>query len=177
MKKLIKLFCITSILVVSCGETELNIEGKKTKLKELKSQLTDIKSQIKELENELNMQFDDNKQKKVPVRIKELEKELFYHFIEQSGKINSNENVLVSAEMGGLITHINTKEGQWVAEKKTRNSKAQIEFAQKDVGDVSDDAHASPYIIPTPPTILQEQEVEEIFTKFSGKRRDAREIL
>ena len=51
MKKLIKLFCIASILVVSCGETELNLEEKKTQLKELKSQLTDIKSQIKELQN------------------------------------------------------------------------------------------------------------------------------
>ena len=114
MKKLIKLFCIASILVVSCGETELNLEEKKTQLKELKSQLTDIKSQIKELQNELNGQLDDTRQKKVPVRIKELKEELFYHFIEQTGKINSNENVLVSAEMGGLITDINAKEGQWV---------------------------------------------------------------
>ena len=114
MKKLIKLFCIASILVVSCGETELNIEEKKTQLKELKSQLTDIKSQIKELQNELNGQLDDTRQKKVPVRIKELKEELFYHFIEQTGKINSDENVLVSSEMGGLITDINAKEGQWV---------------------------------------------------------------
>ena len=64
MKKLIKLFCITSILVVSCGETELNLEEKKTQLKELKSHLTDIKSQIKELQNELNGQLDDTRQKK-----------------------------------------------------------------------------------------------------------------
>jgi len=114
MKKLIKLFCIASILVVSCGETKLNLEEKKTQLKELKSQLTDIKSQIKELQNELNGQLVDTKQKKVPVRIKELEEELFYHFIEQTGKINSNENVVVSAEMAGLITHLDVKEGQWV---------------------------------------------------------------
>ena len=72
MKKLIKLFCIASILIVSCGETQLNLEEKKTQLKELKSQLTDIKSQIKELQNELNGQLDDTRQKKVPVRINEL---------------------------------------------------------------------------------------------------------
>ena len=114
MKKLIKLFCIASILVVSCGETELNIEDKKEQLKKLKTQLTDIKSQIKELQNELNGQLEDTEEKKVPVRIKELKEERFFHFIEQAGKINSHKNVVVSAEMGGLITDINTKEGQWV---------------------------------------------------------------
>ena len=114
MKKLIKILCINSFLIVSCGETEMNIEEKKMQLKELKSQLTDIKSEIKELQNELNGQLDDTKQKKVPVRIKKLEEEIFYHFIEQTGKINSNENILVSSEIGGLITHVDVKEGQWV---------------------------------------------------------------
>ena len=65
------------------------------------------KNRTEELQNELNGQLDDTRQKKVPVRIKELKEELFYHFIEQTGKINSNENVLVSAEMGGLLTDIN----------------------------------------------------------------------
>lgn len=114
MKKLTKLFCIASILLTSCGESELNIEAKKTQLKELKSQLTDVKSQIKDLENELNEHTNTPTEKKIPVRIKELKEEVFYHYIEQAGKINSKENVLVSAEMGGLITHINAAEGQWV---------------------------------------------------------------
>ena len=57
--------------------------------------------------------------------------------------------------------YFKTKGDVKVQKKKSRYSKAQIESAQKDVGDVSDDAHASPYIIPTPPTILQEQDEED----------------
>ena len=63
----------------------MNLEEKKTQLKELKSQLTDIKSQIKELQNELNGQLDYTRQKKFLLGLKNLE-ELFYHFIEQTGK-------------------------------------------------------------------------------------------
>ena len=115
MKKLAIFICTICILISSCGPEELNTEAKNAQLKDLKSQLVELKSQIKKLENDLNVAPELPTEKKIPVRVKELKEEVFYHYIEQSGKINSKENILVSAEMGGLTTQINASEGQWVS--------------------------------------------------------------
>ena len=114
MKKLAIFICTICILISSCGPEELNTEAKNAQLKDLKSQLVELKSQIKKLENDLDVAPELPTEKKIPVRIKELKKEVFYHYIEQPGKINSKENILVSAEIGGLTTQINAGEGQWV---------------------------------------------------------------
>lgn len=114
MKKITLFICTTAILIASCGEAELNLEGKKTQLKELKAQLVDIKGQIKSLEKDLNGQAEVQTLKKTPVRVQKIESTEFVHYIEQAGKINSKENILVSAEMGGLIVKLNATEGQWV---------------------------------------------------------------
>ena len=116
MKKLAIFICMSSILLSSCGEGKLNTEAKKTKLKNLKTELVDLKSQIKTLEEDLKKEVELPAEKKIPVRVKELKKEPFYHYIEQPGKINSKENILVSSEMGGLITQINATEGQGVSQ-------------------------------------------------------------
>jgi RND family efflux transporter MFP subunit len=115
MKKQTIFICTICILLSSCGQQELNTEAKNTQLKDLKSQLVELKNQIKKLENDLDVAHELPAKKKIPVRIKELKEQVFYHYIEQAGKINSKENILVSAEMGGLITQINASEGQWVS--------------------------------------------------------------
>lgn len=115
MKKLSLFIFIGSILFASCKNINTDIENKETQLKELKSKLIEIKTQIKNLESDLIGRVEKPLEKKIPVRIKKLKQEPFFHNIEQAGMVNSKENILVSAEMGGLITDLNVKEGQWVS--------------------------------------------------------------
>jgi len=114
MKKLAILISAVSLLLSSCGEGKLNIEAKKSELNDLKSQLIELKGQIKGLEKDLNGHVELSNEKRISVRIKPIQEETFYHFIEQAGKVSSKENILVSAEMGGLVTQLNATEGQWV---------------------------------------------------------------
>ena len=114
MKKLVILFSTAALLISSCGEKELSIEAKQSQLESLKSQLVSIKGSIKDLEKELIGTEVKREEVKIPVRLKKLQKEVFHHYIEQPGTVRSKENVLVSAEMGGLVMRINAKEGDWV---------------------------------------------------------------
>ena len=113
MKKLLILFAAT-LLVSSCGEQEQSIEAKKETLKSLKSQLITLKSDIKSLEKELAGFDGIIEEAKIPIRTKNIQYENFHHYIELPGTISSKENVLVSAEMGGLVKTIFAKEGDWV---------------------------------------------------------------
>jgi len=118
MKKIIIILSSIALFLSSCKDSAPSKEVKKAELKDLKSQLITIKSQISKLEKDLT---EDNlsTEKRVPIRIKQIEPELFTHQIEQPGKINSKENVLVSIELGGTVTSVNTEEGQWVVEGQT----------------------------------------------------------
>ncbi|MDG1849205.1 MAG: efflux RND transporter periplasmic adaptor subunit [Flavobacteriales bacterium] len=107
------------ILLSSCGQEESNNSSKSVQLKDLKSQLVELTNEIKKLETDLKPATELPIENKIPVRIDTLKEEVFYHYIEQPGKINSKENILVSAEMGGLITQINVKEGQAVQKGQT----------------------------------------------------------
>lgn len=108
------IFIAICILLSSCGEKESQTEDKNAQLKSLKTQLVDIKKEIKLLETDLNLNTDTVLDGSIPVRIQVLEEEVFYHYIEQAGKINSKENILVSAEMGGVVTEISASEGEYV---------------------------------------------------------------
>tara|TARA_B110000977_G_scaffold152824_1_gene194132 strand:- start:2148 stop:3269 length:1122 start_codon:yes stop_codon:yes gene_type:complete len=114
MKKLVILFSTAALLISSCGEQEQSLEAKKTELTTLKSELISLKGSIKQLEKELEGTKVERAILKVPVRVKTLAQETFHHYIEQPGTVSSKENVLVSAEMGGLITSVLAKEGDWV---------------------------------------------------------------
>ena len=114
MKKLIILFCAAAFVLSSCGDQELSLEEKQNKLQALKSEMVTLKGTINRLEKELVGSEIIQKALSVPVRVKTLVGESFHHYIEQPGTVSSKENVLVSAEMGGLITGIFAKEGDWV---------------------------------------------------------------
>lgn len=116
MKKIAFILSTAALLLASCQESAPTLESKKAQLSELKSQLITIKSQINGLEKDLSSEDTKTAEKRVPVRIKQLEKESFSHYIAQPGKINSKKNVLVSAEMGGMVISLNAEEGQWVEE-------------------------------------------------------------
>jgi len=138
MKKLVILFSAAAILVSSCGEQEVSIEAKQTQLKTLKSDLVNLKGSIKSLEKELVGTHAVREILKVPVRVKTLNPETFHHYIEQPGTVSSKANVLVSAEMGGLVTAISASEGDWVEQGTTiitldaevmQNNVTELEYA------------------------------------------------
>ncbi len=114
MKKLVILFSTAALILASCGEQEMSIEAKQAQLKTLKSDLINLKGSIKQLEKELISTKSVREINKIPVRVKTLNTEIFHHFIEQPGTVSSKENILVSAEMGGLVTEISVSVGDWV---------------------------------------------------------------
>ncbi|MEW6701340.1 MAG: efflux RND transporter periplasmic adaptor subunit [Bacteroidota bacterium] len=106
MKKLILSFVTIGILA-SCGSSD-----KQAQLDKLKKQRTEIDAEIKTLETELAAESGNKENKKTrSVLISALDFQPFQHYIEVQGKVDGNENVIVSAKMGGAVSKILVKEG------------------------------------------------------------------
>jgi RND family efflux transporter MFP subunit len=106
MKKLILSFVTISILA-SCGSSD-----KQAQLDKLKKQRTEIDAEIKTLETELAAESGNKENKKTrSVLISALDFQPFQHYIEVQGKVDGDENVIVSAKMGGAVSKILVKEG------------------------------------------------------------------
>lgn len=101
------------IILTGCSEKVSELDKKKAELKSLKQQFTEVKYQIANLQEELSS-LDTVADGGVPVSILTLELSSFSHFVEQPGIVSSKENVLVSAEMPGVVKQILVKEGSWV---------------------------------------------------------------
>lgn len=113
--KLFKIsFLVLVISLVGCGEKINELEKKKLELKEFKEQLSQLKSKIATLQKELAL-IDTISDGGVDVSIVVLEPSSFSHYIEQPGVISSKENVVVSAEMSGVVQQILVSEGSWVS--------------------------------------------------------------
>ncbi len=113
----IKFIYVLAIVTViaSCGKSD-----KKTELENLKKQAADIKQQIEKLETELASS--DTSQKEVKstyVTVATLKLQPFKNYVTIQGKVDADQNVSVSAEMGGMITRINVVAGQEVSVGQT----------------------------------------------------------
>lgn len=87
-------------------------EIKKQQLETLKQQLTEIKSKIDELEAELGV--DEKLANRVNVKVFQLNPQRFEQFIEVTGNVATDQNIIVSPETAGVIEYISIKEGQTV---------------------------------------------------------------
>lgn len=106
MKKVILSF-VTICILVSCGSSD-----KQVQLDKLKKQRTEIDAQIKTLETELAATGGNKENKKTrSVLISSLNYQPFQHYIEVQGKVDGDENVSISAKMGGAVSKILVKEG------------------------------------------------------------------
>lgn len=106
-----KTFWITSLIIflASCGS---NTGNKEAKLEELKKQRDKLTLEITSLENELHQQIS---QPSTPVKVMDLSKTLFEHFIEVQGRIDGNENIgVVPRNAGGVVTKIYVSQGDRV---------------------------------------------------------------
>ncbi len=116
----ISVFILSIFLVFSCNK-EVSQEEKKSQLKELKSDLVILKNAINKLESEISMDNPETNKNKVAVRLIEIQEKRFLHYIEQPGKLNSKENILVSSE---ILARVNKN----IPEEGDRVQKGQIVF-------------------------------------------------
>ncbi len=106
---------IMIVTIISCGKKEDNsLLGKKAQLTELKKEQLALNDKITNLQKEIE-KLDPSKIEKVktvvatPVLVSN-----FQHFVESTGRLEAENNVFVSPQMGGAITKIFVKVGDFV---------------------------------------------------------------
>lgn len=106
MKNLIYLAVL--VFLVACGKPK----DKKAELEQLKKERSALESKIADLEKEIGTK---PQQQSVDVAVTELKPVTFNSYVEVQGKVDAQDNVLVSAEAPGVITAIYVKAGQNVS--------------------------------------------------------------
>lgn len=102
-------------LATACGSSEAG--DKQSQLESLKTQQADIAKQIAAIEKEL---LAANPDAATAVKAKEvvalaIVAQPFNHYIQTQGKVESEENIMVSAKGAGVITQVFVREGQSVS--------------------------------------------------------------
>ncbi len=120
MKKYALLLTV-AVLSFSCGEKEDNsLAGKKARLEKLQLELDEINGEISSLKSAIAKEEPDSTEKKVTyVKAMPLVAEDFSHFVEANGRLEAVNNVFVSPQMGGALTKVLVKEGDYVKEGQT----------------------------------------------------------
>ncbi|MGG6230079.1 efflux RND transporter periplasmic adaptor subunit [Tenacibaculum sp. SDUM215027] len=126
MRKIYSLFAITLLLASCGGKKEQSVQdviasNDLAKIREKKAsldtQMQTLSEEIKVLNNKIS-ELDTNK--KVPlITVLSAKKEVFNHYLELQGAVQTKQNVLIYPEMPGLLTRIYVKEGQYVKKGQT----------------------------------------------------------
>ena len=112
-----------SLLLASCGESKKNsveavlesndVETIQNKRDELTNLQHEIEDKLKALDNKLD---ELNPEKNVPlVTTIKAKTEKFEHYLELQGSVETKQNVVLNAEMGGILQNVYVKEGQKVS--------------------------------------------------------------
>lgn len=127
MKKIITLIALSTLLI-SCGNKEEKItvatlieNGDVTAMQERRDALATeqliINNEIKELNSKLKELSPEGKLPLITaITAKE---ELFNHFVELQGSVETDQNIVVTPEMSGVLQRIYVKEGQRVSKGQT----------------------------------------------------------
>lgn len=122
----LNLFSRTAVALVvagflaACSATSAD-DDKKARLEKLKEQQASITKEIQKLESEIAEANPDSTAavKAKDVAVEELALQKFDHYVQTQGHIESENNVLVSAESMGVITRVFVSEGQQVSKGQT----------------------------------------------------------
>lgn len=107
---------LVGMIAISCGKKEDNsIEGKKARLAELQKSQLETNNEIKKLQTELGKLEPNKIEKSKTVAVSPLAASNFQHFVESTGRLESENNQLVSPQMGGALTHVYVKIGDYVS--------------------------------------------------------------
>jgi len=117
MKNIIVVSGLAALLWACGGVASGDLEARKNKLNKYKSQLQELEVKIAELEKEIAlMDTAGNAGLKTRlVKVDTLKGGQFVHYIDIQGTVDSDENILVSPEMPGVITNLYVKEGDRVS--------------------------------------------------------------
>jgi len=113
-------YLIIAAFIVSCapkGEQALDpgdVDGRRTLLAEKKKDLQELKKEIAKLSKEIYLLDPPKEKKAVQVKTEILKKTNFKRFIEVQATVVAEDKVNVSSEVGGRITALNVKEGDYV---------------------------------------------------------------
>lgn len=94
---------------------------KEAQLAELKQQQTELQEQIAKLEAELKAEGKGGpvEKKTVPVTVAQVQQNTFRHYVEVQGRVDFDQNVLVSAKVPGVLTGVRVKRGDKVTKGQT----------------------------------------------------------
>lgn len=111
-----------SFLLISCGNSEESsvedvmasgdIEAIQQRRNELTDQAQQINAAIKKLDTKLQ---EISPEMNIPLITSFVAKDtVFTHYLELQGSVETDQNIVVTPEMGGILTHVYVKEGQRV---------------------------------------------------------------
>ncbi|HYH56685.1 MAG TPA: efflux RND transporter periplasmic adaptor subunit, partial [Anseongella sp.] len=104
-----------TFLATACG-TSGDPENKQAQLEQLKKEREALDEKIKSLEAEVLAENPELVQKKVfNVAVDTVDLRPFEHYIQVQGRVESEDNIIVSAESPGVIRNILVREGQRVS--------------------------------------------------------------
>ena len=124
MKKIITLLFIT-VLLTACGNQKEqtiaeiivsgNIEAIQKKRDNVVAQQQEINARIKQLDEVL---ADLNPEKNMPLITYFIANDtLFKHYLEIQGSVATDQNIVITPEMGGVLDHIYVTKGQQVKKR------------------------------------------------------------
>lgn len=117
MKSNIIIVAAATLLLAACsGEKKEGVEAKREELTKLKSEQRELDKKIKTLESEL-AKLDPAKAAETRVKavtVTPLTNNTFRHYVEVQGTVDAKNNVLVTPQMGGAVTAMYVKEGDYV---------------------------------------------------------------
>ena len=118
MKKHSILLAFFALLGISaCNQKDNSLEGKKTRLAELKTQSAGLTAEIRKLEEEIAA-TDSTASSEVKVKqvlVTDVQSSEFRHYVSVQGMLEAEENLMVTAKMPGMIKEIRVKEGDLVS--------------------------------------------------------------
>ncbi|WP_430812040.1 MULTISPECIES: efflux RND transporter periplasmic adaptor subunit [unclassified Carboxylicivirga] len=134
MKALFILPLIALLFACSSAPGDEDREDKQALLAQYKNDLSQLKKDIEKLEKEL----DEGKQEQtIKVVASTVEPRLYEHFVDISGKVEADKNIIISPETAGKIISIDVKEGERVRKgqvlarlntEMTKRALAQVEI-------------------------------------------------
>lgn len=104
------------VILVSCSKGGGDkLSEKRAELAKLQAEEKTISASIKKLQAELEI-LDPKKdaEKVISVAVSPIATQNFKHFVEIQGRVDAKNNIFVSPQMGGAITNLYVKEGDYV---------------------------------------------------------------
>lgn len=113
MKKLTVLLALAGF--TACQQPSGDLAEKQAQLEEKQKKLSELKDEVSALKKEIAALDTTAAQSKLTrVKVTAIEPASFEHFVQITGTVTTEENVMISAETNGRITAIKVEEGQAV---------------------------------------------------------------